>query len=109
MEAEWIADVSPEDLVSMGRKVVRLHVFEERGTRAAWKSQRSGPLQGSKACVCSALRGSVLSWVSCRIYDVRPEVCRTFERGSKRCLDARKEGESTIEDFRAKSVTGSEA
>lgn len=39
--------------------------------------------------VCAALRGVPGVRVSCRIYDRRPSICRTFEPGSDACLDAR--------------------
>ena len=38
---------------------------------------------------CAALRGRVGEKVSCTVYKVRPEACRTFEPGSDECLDAR--------------------
>lgn len=39
--------------------------------------------------VCAFLRGTPGKRVSCRIYGTRPEVCRTFEPGSRWCRDAR--------------------
>lgn len=77
----------------MGRRVVRLHVVEQHGhamTRSVWKQQRSGPVAGREALVCSALRGSLMSRVSCGVYDVRPQVCRGYQPGSRRCLEARR-------------------
>lgn len=38
---------------------------------------------------CKALAGVVCKSVSCRIYDTRPAVCRTFEPGSAGCLESR--------------------
>lgn len=37
---------------------------------------------------CLALVGEVMSAVRCDVYDIRPAVCRKFERGSERCLAA---------------------
>lgn len=93
-ESVTIADVSTTDLARMTSRTVRLHVIDDRGhvaTRATWKAQRSGPYVGMSACVCSALRGSVLARVSCGIYEQRPTPCHDFEAGSRRCLAARKE------------------
>lgn len=101
-----LADVSAKDLVTMRRRTVRLHVLQEGGvvaTRATWKSQRSGPLAGSKACVCSALRGSVLSRVNCAIYEERPEICRNFEVGGKRCREIRALAARVLEDVQGAS------
>ncbi len=39
---------------------------------------------------CAFLRGVVGRSVSCDAYRVRPEVCRSFGRGSEDCLDARR-------------------
>ena len=35
---------------------------------------------------CVALSGKIGFAVSCRIYSTRPQMCRTYERGSKDCL-----------------------
>lgn len=86
------ADVTPTDVARMRPRTVRLHVIEDRrrcATKAVWKAQRSGPLAGARACVCSALRGSVMGRTSCGIYEERPDVCREFEAGSRRCLESR--------------------
>lgn len=42
--------------------------------------------------VCVFLRGTIHKRVSCRIYDTRPDVCRTFRPGSSGCLQARTSG-----------------
>lgn len=39
---------------------------------------------------CKALDGVVCQSVSCRVYDVRPSVCREFEPGSAGCIESRK-------------------
>ena len=93
---DGIASVEPADRERMGPRRVRLHVLGE-ATAAAWKPQRLGVLAGHKALVCSALRGSLFSRVSCAVYAVRPEVCRRYEPGSRRCLDARRALREVIE------------
>lgn len=40
---------------------------------------------------CSALSGEIGSCVGCDIYDNRPKICRTFEKGSDSCYLAREE------------------
>ena len=92
-DGDGIASVEPPEAATMGRRVVRLHVVEQHGhamTRSVWKQQRSGPVAGREALVCSALRGSLMSRVSCGVYDVRPQVCRGYQPGSRRCLEARR-------------------
>jgi len=39
---------------------------------------------------CSALEGEIGKMTSCRIYDVRPEVCRTCQPGDPECTLARR-------------------
>ncbi len=40
---------------------------------------------------CAALRGPLGKSVSCAVYDARPRGCRLVEKGSARCLQARRE------------------
>lgn len=40
---------------------------------------------------CSALVGKIGESVSCSIYEERPKMCKTFDRGSPECLIARSE------------------
>lgn len=54
-----------------------------RATKA--KENRQGHI------VCQALRGTVGGICSCAIYRYRPTVCREFPRGSRACLEARRE------------------
>lgn len=50
---------------------------------------------------CGALDRSVPGHYPCRIYEVRPEGCRTVEAGSPCCLEARAKGElGTSVEFR---------
>lgn len=40
---------------------------------------------------CSFLRGTPGVRVSCRIYATRPQVCREFKPGSRRCREAQQD------------------
>jgi len=42
-------------------------------------------------CRCIALRGKLGESVRCAIYDLRPEVCRKFKKGSGLCHEARRQ------------------
>lgn len=54
--------------------------------RTSWRTQRAGPLKGSRACVCCQLSGSLMHKVSCKIYKDRPSVCRrAVKPGDKNC------------------------
>ena len=58
--------------------------------RTQWKMMRTGPFAGNELNVCAALRGSVLSRVSCSVYRNRPAVCRkAIKAGERECLIAR--------------------
>lgn len=41
-----------------------------------------------KCAQCAALSGSPFVAVSCSIYNVRPNSCHSFERGSAECVNA---------------------
>jgi len=71
------------------------HIYGRRcppgAIRTAWKRQRCGPFKGMEACVCVALRGSLMHRTSCTIYGKRPESCRTAVKpGDKTCLMIRR-------------------
>jgi len=58
--------------------------------RTAWKKQRSGALKGVEACVCVALRGSLMYKVRCSVYAKRPKACReAVKPGDEACLQVR--------------------
>ena len=38
-------------------------------------------------CVCVALVGRIDKRVRCAVYEDRPDVCRTYERGGEFCLE----------------------
>lgn len=97
-DVETIADMVPEDVLRLNARQIRLHVLN-MATRAKWQDQTAGPLAGARACVCNALSGSILHRVRCTIYEVRPQVCREFAPGSKRCLEARAAALRVVEDF----------
>jgi len=58
--------------------------------RTKWAYQLRGPFADQSLCTCAALRGSVLHRVSCRIYERRPETCRTLLPGDPACRQCRK-------------------
>ena len=41
--------------------------------------------------ICAALSGDIGGCVSCKIYETRPDVCRSFEKGGNLCHLAREE------------------
>jgi hypothetical protein len=107
-DQEAYCDVEPEDLERLPRAWVRKNVMFSSGfdmlcsaidggrapygaIRTAWKQQRRGPLKGITACVCVALRGSMMQRVGCSIYSKRPRACReALNPGDKECLEARR-------------------
>ena len=63
----------------------------EPAIRTEWRRQACGPFRGVEVCACVALRGSILSRVSCTIYGRRPKVCRTAVKpGDRTCREARR-------------------
>lgn len=46
------------------------------------------PLMRTVGDRCVALQGVPGAGVACAVYNVRPEACRKFERGSVLCLEA---------------------
>lgn len=87
------ADVTAVDERRLGRRFVRLHVVQttpfeqllgivegntipQGAIRTKECEQKTGPLKGLLGSVCAALRGSLMSRVSCSIYEKRPQVCR---------------------------------
>lgn len=45
--------------------------------KTRWKVVKAGPFKGYEFNICAALRGSIMSKVSCSIYKNRPNVCKT--------------------------------
>ena len=86
------ADVTAEDQQRMS-EATRERYLVPGGmcsfTASAERYQRGGPLHGLRVDGCAALRGSLFRQVECAIYEERPDVCREFVPGSKRCLGSR--------------------
>lgn len=92
------ADCTVEDVIRMSRRVrdqlVSLHVgWATTDKYLATPTVFSESFGDS----CKFLRGTPGKRVSCRIYETRPEVCRDFKPGSKRCKEARREIEERLE------------
>lgn len=75
-DREVYCDVGKEDMKRMGPRLVRNHVIHA-AIETKWRLQRAGPMKGYKVCVCVFLRGSLLHHTSCRIYQKRPDACRS--------------------------------
>jgi len=95
-------DITRKDAERLPKKFVRLHVIQASmfelfsgvppfviSTKNV--KQRSGPLKGVEACVCSALKGSLMQKVECTVYKDRPNVCRTAVKpGDRNCRTIRR-------------------
>jgi Fe-S-cluster containining protein len=91
------ADVTEKDKARLGQRFVRLNVLQD-AIKTEWKTQRTGPFKGVQACSCVALRGSLMSRVSCSVYKVRPEVCKkAVKPGDRTCLRVRQMFRDLIE------------
>lgn len=77
----------PAKFVQIGRRLTICDSQTDAENGISYETTRFVRPDGFK---CSALKGKVGSEVSCSIYDDRPPVCRNFEVGSERCLEARK-------------------
>ncbi len=100
-DQDVFCDVDEADCERLGVAWVRRNVlfptlFEQLvgGVPPAIKTrmrvQRSGSMRGESACVCVALRGTLLKKVSCSVYDLRPQTCReSVKPGDPVCLDLR--------------------
>jgi Fe-S-cluster containining protein len=108
-DQERYCDVTPEDIERLPKKFVRLNVIATRpfdmlvaalsgdnrtpayAIATKWAKQTSGPFKGTEACVCAALKGSLMSKVSCTVYKDRPNVCRkAVKPGDRSCRDIRR-------------------
>ena len=79
-------DEVPHKFVQIGRRMTICDSAEDADKGISYETTKFVRPNGLK---CSALRGKVGDRVSCRIYDKRPPVCRNFESGSDRCIEAR--------------------
>jgi Fe-S-cluster containining protein len=102
-DQQVFCDITPEDEERLSPDFVAKHVLHiepmehlaqvARGgdppmaaIRTEWRAMKTGPLRGGEVNVCAALRGSVMSRVSCRVYRNRPSVCRTaLNPGDREC------------------------
>ncbi len=83
-------NLTPQDEVALGKRFVRLHVVRSE-IRTSPTLNKTGPLKGVQDCRCVALRGSLLSAVSCSVYERRPDVCRNaLSPGDRTCQDAKR-------------------
>lgn len=116
-DQDAFCDVTAADEERLGRRFVRLNVLHSTpydqllramdGTRAVdgairtvWREQKAGPLKGYSGCACAALRGSVMSRVSCSVYERRPRACRVAVKpGDRTCREVRKMFARAIEEL----------
>ncbi|MBX3205933.1 MAG: YkgJ family cysteine cluster protein [Labilithrix sp.] len=85
-ESERHARVTGDDYARLGDDAARLVVFH--GNQAFMRIERAGetgPIGRCAALVLDAEAGTFL----CAIYERRPDVCRTLERGSPACAGER--------------------
>lgn len=83
------ADCTVEDVKRLSR-AARSHLVPVRhdlGYTAAVAATATRRTASGERCVF--LRGTIGRRVSCDVYRTRPEVCRSFQRGSVDCLEAR--------------------
>ncbi len=80
----WIHVMAGDDHRLGEDKVRRLTVLTQHGRGYVARSMK---MEGGR---CVAFRDSLGDGgCGCSIYEVRPEICRTFEAGSKDCYAAR--------------------
>ena len=93
------ADYDSESYVHMSQEEADVLRAAGRGRMIYTESLPYGePLPSLKTCYdkqencrCIALRGKLGESVRCAIYDLRPEVCRKFKKGSGLCHEARRQ------------------
>ena len=107
-DQEVFADVTKEDMEKMGRRLVRLHVLQPTfydqfvgilnrsytppAIKTKTSKMKSGLLRGWTVTRCNALDGVPMKKVSCRIYKVRPDVCKNAVKpGDKVCRQIRRQ------------------
>jgi Fe-S-cluster containining protein len=74
-----IVGLSPSDEARLGAdELLALTVYDETRNRRELRQQ-----PGPGACIALREVGGVFT---CTIYERRPDACREFERGSRRCL-----------------------
>lgn len=87
------ADCTVEDVLRMSRYARSKLVTIRLGLDYSEARHAATPVIMTEefGTVCAFLRGTPGRRCSCAIYSTRPEVCRTLEPGSRRCLESRKE------------------
>jgi Fe-S-cluster containining protein len=101
VDQEYYADVTPEDVERLPKRFVKLHVVQsEEAIATKWQKQAAGPFKGVSACVCAALRGSLMHRVSCSVYENRPRSCRNaLQPGDRSCRETRRMFKAAIADL----------
>lgn len=115
-DQDVFADVTERDVKRLNRRwaarnVVSTNLFNQAlamidgyrlpyaAIRTRWNYQCCGPLKGTEACMCAALKGSLLHRTSCTIYERRPQICRTAVKpGGRACRQIRKAGWEMADD-----------
>jgi Fe-S-cluster containining protein len=81
--AKHVLHVEPREQLA---QIIRGETPTMAAIRTEWREMKTGPLRGGEVNVCAALRGSVMSRVSCSVYRNRPSVCRTaLQPGDREC------------------------
>ncbi len=117
-------DVTLEDEKRLGKRFIRLNVLRSHpldvlaaALDGAFHPQaaittktivvKRGPLQGIELCKCSQLNGDPMNAVSCKIYEKRPETCKTsVTPGDKSCLGIRKLYKEYVDNAQKETRTG---
>ena len=112
----YFCDVDDDDLAKLSRAFVRKNVemfacpqllgllahtnYVCGAIMTKWVEVKSGPLKDYELNVCRALRGSVMSKVSCSIYKNRPRTCKiAVSPGSRACREVRRAFKNAIDEI----------
>jgi uncharacterized protein len=76
----------PPKFVQIGRRTEIADSQKDADENGFYFTTKFVRPQGLK---CSALQGTIGKQIKCVIYEQRPPVCRQFEAGSEKCLEAR--------------------
>lgn len=79
-------DKVPPQFVQIGKRVIACDSQDDADNGISYETSKFVRPDGLR---CSALAGEIGKDVSCAIYVNRPPVCRNFEVGSERCIEAR--------------------
>ena len=89
-EGQGWADCTAEDVMRMTHQVRKQLVPLRLGWAHTERWVATPTVMTKFGGTCAFLRGTPGKRVSCRIYDTRPEVCRTFKPGSASCREMRR-------------------